>query len=147
MPQQITSQGQVPEGLTKSDWQSIRVAYEAGRHPFFKQEDGSHVARNRGMGWQMTFDDRGFTAQPEDGAWTWGLEVASSGTRSSGDVRLRVPLEATANRLSRQLTPALTEWFVNDQRGLEQGWTLTAPAEINLRVRGNLKPSEKRCQA
>jgi hypothetical protein len=48
--QQITSQGQVSEGLTKSDWQSIRVAYEAGRHPFFKQEDGSHVARNRGMG-------------------------------------------------------------------------------------------------
>jgi|GEM_PF-3580857 len=34
---------------------------------------------------------------------------------------------------------AITEWFVNDSRGLEQGWTLTAPAEIRLRVRGNLK--------
>jgi hypothetical protein len=140
-PQQLTSPDQVPEGLAKSDWSSIRAAYEAGRHQFFKQEDGSHVARNPGQGWQMTFDDKGFTAQPEDGAWTWGLEVASSGTRSSGDVRLRMPLEATANRLSRQLTPAITEWFVNDQRGLEQGWTLSAPAEIRLRVRGNLKPS------
>jgi len=140
-PQQLTSPEQVPEGLAKSDWQSIRAAYEAGRHQFFKQEDGSHVARNPGMGWKMKFDERGFTAQPDNGAWTWGLEVASSGTRSSGDVQLRVPLEATANRLSRQLTPAITEWFVNDQRGLEQGWTLTAPAEINLRVRGNLKPS------
>ena len=59
-----------PEGLTKSDWSSIRAAYEAGRHQFLKQEDGSHVARNPGQGWQMTFDDKGFTAQPEDGAWT-----------------------------------------------------------------------------
>ncbi len=140
-PPQLTSPDQVPEGLANSDWSSIRAAYEAGRHRFFKQEDGSHVARNPGMGWKMKFDERGFTAQPEDGAWTWGLEVASSGTRSSGDVRLRVPLEATANRLSRQLTPAITEWFVNDARGLEQGWTLSAPAEIRLRVRGNLKPS------
>jgi alpha-tubulin suppressor-like RCC1 family protein len=139
--QEFTSPHQVPEGLAKSDWQSIRSAYEAGRHQFFKQEDGSHVARNPGMGWKMTFDEHGFTAQPEDGAWTWGLELSSSGTRSSDDVRLRVPLEATANRLSRQLTPAITEWFVNDQRGLEQGWTLTAPAEIRLRFRGNLKPS------
>jgi hypothetical protein len=140
-PQQLTSPDQVPEGLAKSDWQSIRAAYEAGRHQFYQQEDGSHVARNPGMGWQMTFDERGFTATPQDGAWTWGLEVASSGTRSSGDVQLRVPLEATANRLSRQLTPEITEWFVNDTRGLEQGWTLSAPAEIRLRVRGNLKPN------
>ena len=30
--QQLTSPDQVPEGLAKSEWSSIRAAYEAGRH-------------------------------------------------------------------------------------------------------------------
>jgi hypothetical protein len=33
-PQPLTSPDQVPEGLAKSDWASIRAAYEAGRHAF-----------------------------------------------------------------------------------------------------------------
>ena len=33
-PQKLTSPDQVPAGLAKSDWQSIRAAYEAGRHEF-----------------------------------------------------------------------------------------------------------------
>ncbi len=32
--QRLTSPDQVPAGLAKSDWQSIRAAYEAGRHEF-----------------------------------------------------------------------------------------------------------------
>ena len=139
-PQQLTSPDQVPEGLAKSDWQSIRATYEAGRHQFHRQEDGSHVARNPGMGWQMTFDDKGFTAQPEDKAWTWGLELESD---ADTPVRTSAP-EADKNAratLTIPRTAKITEWFINDQRGLEQGWTLSAPAEIRLRVRGNLKPS------
>ena len=135
-PKQFTSPDQVPEGLAKSDWSSIRAAYEAGRHQFFKQEDGSHVARNPGLGWKMVFDEHGFTAQPDDGAWTWGLELVLKEPAERG-------LHGTAagNRFSVPRTPAITEWFVNDPRGLEQGWTLSAPAEIQLRVRGCLKPS------
>lgn len=33
-PQRLTSLDQVPAGLAKSDWQSIRAAYETGRHEF-----------------------------------------------------------------------------------------------------------------
>ncbi|MBC7980937.1 MAG: FG-GAP repeat protein, partial [Armatimonadetes bacterium] len=140
-PQQLTSLDQVPEGIAKSDWTSIRAAYDAGRHQFFPQADGSHVAQNPGLGWRMTFDEKGFTAQPQDGSWTWGLEltVASLSQRDS-----KLPSETVnppSNRLKRQITPAITEWFINDQRGLEQGWTLTAPAEIRLKVRGILKPT------
>lgn len=120
---------ETPAGLADSDWSSIRAAYEAGRHHFSLAEGGTLTARNPGLGWTMTFDDTGFTAT--DGRWTWGLELASSKPAAPS---------ANANRLSAQRSPHLTEWFVNDQRGLEQGWTLTAPAEISLRVRGNLKP-------
>jgi hypothetical protein len=43
----------------------------------------------------------------------------------------------------------LTEWFINDRRGLEQGWTFSerpqhtepgAPLQLRLAVRGGLRP-------
>jgi hypothetical protein len=149
--QRLSSPDQVPEGLAKSDWSSIRAAYEAGRHQFFPQADGTHQAHNPGMGWQMTFDAKGFTAKPNDGAWTWGLELESDADIPvcKGADEAEIPVRTNAPEADKNVrttltiprTPAITEWFVNDQRGLEQGWTLSAPAEIRLRVRGTLKPS------
>ena len=45
--QQLTSPDQVPDGLAKSDWHSIRAAYEAGRHAF-QPVEGGWQARNPG---------------------------------------------------------------------------------------------------
>lgn len=45
--QQFTSPDQVPSGLAKSDWTSIRAAYEAGRHAFQPTATGWQ-ARNPG---------------------------------------------------------------------------------------------------
>jgi|GEM_PF-1542455 len=132
-PRKLTSPDQVPEGLAKSDWSSIRAAYEAGRHQFFPQADGTHQAHNPGMGWQMTFDAKGFTAKPNDGAWTWGLEleVAEKVVQGFSPQEAKVvqgfspqkpPSRAKAHDYSLTIprSPAITEWFVNDQRGLEQ---------------------------
>jgi hypothetical protein len=149
---------ETPKGLSAGDWSSIRAAYDAGQHQFHRQEDGTQVARNPGLGWTMTFDEKGFTAT--DGNWTWGLELEASvaGLSEAGGAALRFPARALGGELSHTSglteasynaghtlaiprTPQLTEWFINDQRGLEQGWTLTAPAEIRLRVRGDLKAS------
>ena len=66
----------VPEGLAKSDWQSIRAAYEAGRHAF-QPIEGGWQARNPGQQWTTKFDGRGFVTEPKDGAWQWGLELKS----------------------------------------------------------------------
>jgi drug/metabolite transporter superfamily protein YnfA len=134
------AQGTTPNGLGKSDWSSIRAAYEGGRHQFFAQEDGTHLASNPGLGWKMTFDEKGFTATPQDGAWTWGLELVSVAD-TAVFMDAGVAASHGGNTLAIQRAPHLTEWFINDQRGLEQGWTLTVPAEIRLRVRGNLKAS------
>jgi|GEM_PF-2752323 len=77
--QQLTSPDQVPEGMAKSDWQSIRAAYEAGRHAF-QPVEGGWQARNPGQQWTTKFDGRGFIAQPKGGAdWQWGLELKSYG--------------------------------------------------------------------
>ena len=76
--QQLASPDQVPEGLAKSDWQSIRAAYEAGRHAFQPIATGWQ-ARNPGQQWLIKFDGRGFVAEPKSGGWQWGLELKRYG--------------------------------------------------------------------
>ena len=71
----------MPQGLAKSDWASIRAAYEAGRHAFqpVAGQDGVWQARNPGQQWLTKFDGRGFVAEPKGGGWQWGLELKRYG--------------------------------------------------------------------
>jgi hypothetical protein len=69
-PQQLSSSDHVPEGLEKSDWQSIRAAHEAWKHEFRKVE-GVWQASNPGQRWTISFDGRGFIAKPNESAWNW----------------------------------------------------------------------------
>ena len=46
-----------PEGLSDSDWSTIRAAYEHGRHAIVANPDGSHQARNPGQAWLTKFDE------------------------------------------------------------------------------------------
>jgi len=59
----------LPEELTQSDWQSIRGAWQAGRHTVAESVDqpGTWQARNPGQLWPTLFDGRGFVAQPDHG--------------------------------------------------------------------------------
>ena len=150
--QQLTSPDQVPEGVAKSDWASIRAAYEAGRHAFQPTATGWQ-ARNPGQQWTTTFDQRGFLAQPEDGAWQWGLELQSYGFGESQRAIGGTPaVQAAGQRLSYQWDTTVQEWFVNDPRGLEHGFTVSQrpaaapnsqPSTLSflLATRGTLRPS------
>lgn len=138
----------LPE-LTKSDRTSIRAAYEAGRHGLVRQADGTYAALNPGQGWRLAFDGRGFTAQPENAGWTWGLDLQSYGFPGCEQkVQGQPRVTAGGQRATYAWDDALDEWFINDQRGLEQGWTLkTRPVSMGgnllsflLSVRGGLKP-------
>jgi hypothetical protein len=129
---------ETPKGLSDTDWSSIRAAYDAGRHAFHPQADGTLTAANPGLGWTMTFDDKGFTATSANNTWTWGLELISSSSYSSSSSSS----SSSSNRLELTRPNGLTEWFINDTRGLEQGWTLTqSVGPLHLRVRGSLPAS------
>ncbi|MEI8090525.1 MAG: MBG domain-containing protein [Opitutaceae bacterium] len=152
-PQQLTSPEQVPEGLAKSDWAYIRAAYEAGQHAFQPTPTGWQ-ARNSGQQWTTRFDRRGFLASPEAGGWTWGLELRGYGFGAHHQTFADNPaVQAKGSRLTYQWDSSVQEWFVNDSRGLEHGFTVstrpaapTAPSaqlpELSflLAVRGELRP-------
>lgn len=141
----------VPKELSKSDWQSIRAAYEAGRHEF-RPVEGGWQARNPGQQWTTHFDNRGFLATPRDGGWTWGLELKSYGFGQSQHQILNTPaVKANGQRLIYQWDDTVEEWFVNDQRGLEHGFTVAMrpdagaagqpePLTFLLATRGTLRP-------
>ncbi len=136
----------LPAGLTESDWESVRAEYQRRRHAV-SEVDGGFRARNPAQRWTTNFDRRGFTVEPDAGGWSWGLELLSYG--SAGEATLVTqPPRATRDveRFTYAWSPALEEWYVNDARGLEHGFTVSrAPEgaetlELRLRVRGGLSP-------
>jgi uncharacterized protein (TIGR03437 family) len=129
---------QLPAGLKLADWEAIRAEYERNRHAAFPAL-GGHRARNFRQQWRAHFDGRGFQVEPDDGGWTWGLELVGHGERAQVTI--------AKERVSYRWNSALEEWFVNDTRGLEHGFLLweRPPGsgehlEIRLAVRGGLRP-------
>lgn len=140
----------MPKGLAKSDWQSIRAAYEAGRYEVraVDGESGRWQTRNPEQQWATTFDGRGFETKPRDARWRWGLALRRFGFINEMRVISGQPKARTeGQRFTYQWSEVLEEWHVNDQRGLEHGFTVKEPpagsAEgelcFELGVRGSLR--------
>ena len=148
--QHLSSPEAVPEGLASSDWTSIRAAFEGHRREVVATESGYRV-HNPGQQWRTDFDGRGFLTQPEAGGWQWGLELKSYGLAGQKrEMGKGLAIKASGNRVVYLREGGLCEWWVNDARGLEHGFSLEqAPAgandqeaslEFDLAVRGNLRP-------
>jgi FG-GAP repeat len=145
----LSSAEAVPEGLTSSDWTSIRAAYEAHRHEAVAVE-GGYRTRNPEQQWRTDFDGRGFVTQPDAGGWQWGLELKSYGfPGQKRAIGIGTSMTTERDRVSYLRDEILCEWFVNDRHGLEHGFTLeqsppvttaNESLEFDFGVRGNLHP-------
>ena len=144
--------------LPASDWSNIRALYESHRHAAVAVE-GGYLARNPGQNWRTRFDGRGFETTPDAGDWSWGLELIDYG-REGVERTVTTPfcIDVNAGRVMYDWDATLTEWYINDTRGLEHGYTLhgqprgrhsnedwnpTARADLlqfTLAVRGELRP-------
>jgi hypothetical protein len=143
--------GDPPEGLSATDWSSIRAAYEANRHAAFASE-GGYLAPNPGQQWLTRFDGRGFSVQPDAGGWTWGLQLQSYGFAGQEcTISGAAGASAAGPRVAYDWDDTLQEWYVNDTRGVEHGYTIhQRPPQDNhregglltftLAVRGELRP-------
>jgi FG-GAP repeat len=128
--------------LSAADWASIRAAYEAGKHAFYPTE-GGFQARTPGQAWMSRFDTHGFTITPDQGTWSWGLQLESYGwgerQRKLGVHAEPLRLSHNGARLERHWDGHLTEWFVNDLRGLEHGFTLLERPASAIAAPGSLR--------
>ena len=144
----VGSPEKLPNGLKRSDWNSIIKAHQAWKHSI--KEDGKvWRAHNPGSGLTATFDGRGFDVRPESGDWSWGLELVSYGR---GDQQISVTnrsadVSTTEQQINYQWNQNLQEWMKNHSNGLEHGYTMqqrpesleeSEPLKLYLRVRGEL---------
>ena len=104
---------------------------------------GSYTAQNAAQHLQISFTPAETRLVQGSDALTLRLEAYG------GDSQLRIPepgtLVSAGNRMEYR-RGTLTEWYVNEARGLEQGFTLSArpgasgPVVIALEFKGSLRP-------
>ena len=141
---------EAPNGLSTSEWHSIRTAHSVWMHEF-KEVDGMWQARNPGQRWTTTFDGRGFTTNTDGADWTWGLKLLSYGFAENRKTVSGTPqTNASGQKFSYFWEDGLEEWFVNDQRGLEHGFNVperpqgASPGEplvFTISTLGSLRPT------
>jgi hypothetical protein len=115
---------QAQEGIRRSEYRPSlsKITVSQGRSEAFQ-------APNRAHNFRTTFTSEGVWVVPRTSTsqdWSWGLTLAAVGV--PGDMRRpeAARLQVDGNRVE-FLRGAVTEWYINDERGLEQGFTLQGP--------------------
>lgn len=123
-----------PKGLTPTQWVGIREAHEAWKRRVMPDGKG-WKATNAGHGLSASFDRRGFEVKAENGDWRWGLDLTSYGVGDAQEsIEGRTPrVGALEQRLGYEWDENIEEWYINDSRGLEHGYTIRNRPESNSR--------------
>lgn len=112
---------------------SLRSAYSTARYQVGPPVDGARVAENPAQGLLTRFSAAGpsVSSGGQEARWQSALILAGCGY---GDNLTGFPLaelSANGNRMEYR-RGILTEWYVNERAGLEQGFTLQKPPADNL---------------
>ena len=116
----LPSQGVWPAGLREA----ANSAIAADAYRFTAAPDGSWAAGTPSQGLRSTFGSSGPTVGPVGGGWDLRLSLARFGRAGAlATVPAAQPI-GSAERVEYRRGPALTEWYRNQPRGLEQGFTV-----------------------
>ena len=116
----------VPPGV-EGDWLTLmRDNLRRAEYHFAPMADGLLSAPNRAQGFRTLAGETGVQVVPrtaDGGEWRLSLRLAAAGRE--GDL-VDVDDVAPTAALSRveYIRDGLTEWYINDERGLEQGFTI-----------------------
>ena len=152
----------LPEGASAGWWAGVqedigRTEYQVTwqDHTYLPDFPAAYQAPNRAQNLRTYFTPEGIRAIPRtgDGAtWEWGLTLTGYGYEGAIQPVAPATLSAEGDRIEYR-RGGLTEWYVNDERGLEQGFTIDAPPVgipggkgagylvLQMAVTGDLSPS------
>jgi hypothetical protein len=117
--------------------QQIEVIKEKGKPVQWR----AYNAANR---LKLEFDGNGVVAHSQEGEWRLRMELTQLGSAEQLKPVRRPKVTVDGNRLTYD-RGAIQEWYINDSRGLEQGFTLNDPhgkedIVLQLVLEGNVKP-------
>ncbi len=153
--------GDVPG--TTSDWLAVveedirdseyNITWQ--KDTYLVDVEAAYQAPNRAHNLRTYFTPQGIRVIPrvfegDEPPWAWGLTLSGYGYADRVLPVAAVTPQGAANRIEYE-RDLLTEWYVNDEHGLEQGFTLRAHPEstnadqpsvvvLDLALGGNLKP-------
>jgi len=109
-----------------ADWWSQVQADLAQREYHLSPVDGVYQAPNRAHDLRTSFEKGAVRVVPRTGEADWAWHWTLTGFGRVGEVRPAgdAVLNVSDNRAEYHY-PGLTEWYVNDERGLEQGFTIS----------------------
>ncbi len=130
----------LPAGVSNDWWTTVQENIRRSEYHITWQDKtylpgvaAAYQAPNRAHNLRTYFTHAGpvviprvWAEEAETPEWCWGLILTGYGYE--GAIRPVAPanLSVTDNRIEYR-REALTEWYVNDERGLEQGFTIAAP--------------------
>ena len=127
---------QLPPGASDDWWAAVLEDIRVSEYNINWQEQtdlpeikAAYQAPNRAHNLRTYFTPDGVKVIPRTSTdWNWGLSLRGYGFE--GDVKpvTDAELSISENRIEYQ-REGLTEWYVNDEEGLEQGFTLNASPE------------------
>jgi hypothetical protein len=141
-----------PEGLTSTQWETIQASIERDRYRVHTDErTGTYTAPNYAHNLYATFTQRGITVGPRNGkkGWRWGLRLISYGYGSNLQAVTNTDKMIPKDNRIAYLRGDMVEWYINDHRGLEQGFTVSTrpsgqrgsePLQLSMQTAGNLIP-------
>ena len=147
----------LPEGLSPAEWSDIQKQIRDSEYELAPAEPGTPGVPRTGwqaLNWAQDlrayFNEERIQVVPRrepEPSWEWGLTLKSYGYQGRTRPVRTAERVAGGNRIEYRRGD-LTEWYVNEERGLEQGFTLAAPPgargedflSIELDLSGTLVP-------
>ncbi|MCU0225909.1 MAG: integrin alpha [Acidobacteria bacterium] len=139
----------LPDGVSADWWSQVQTGIEASEYHVSWVTGQGYQAPNRAHDFRTWFAENGIRVVPrrdEVPAWEWGLSLSAWGRAGALQPVGRARLAAHENRVDVD-RDGILEWYVNDPRGLEQGFTIAARPEgegpivaVELTLTGTLNP-------
>lgn len=122
-----------PEGISLGEWQKMQAQIRKAQYHFTADDADkaeTYSANNRRNGFSAKFGREAIEIIPKDSvsnqAWNFRLSVSSYGYGRDMKPVQAAEIAADKNRLEYRRGD-LTEWYVNDENGMEQGFTIQKP--------------------
>ncbi|MEE9425594.1 MAG: FG-GAP repeat protein [Methylococcales bacterium] len=125
--------GEIPDGLSASDWISIQSQMNAGRYKAYPDGNGGYHSSNPAHGWQIDYAEDGTTTLSPRGrdtaSYHLGLKLNAVGYETLERLKRPQQISSQDNTLDYHWNDALTERWVNSKTDLEQWFILNQRPE------------------
>ena len=155
-PLRQVAQPALPEGAASDWWSKAQAGIQKEEYSVTWQEQtalqgvgAAWQAPNRAHGFRTYFTEDGIRVVPrteQEDAWELGLSLVRSG-RAGNLQPVARPVVSARHNTADYHRGGISEWYINDGRGLEQSFRIAAPPDgtgrlaLEMALSGSLHPA------